>query len=211
MIRYLALIVAVLSLGLPAQAQIETEEVEGFDNPEFQTFLSSEFMDRMRREAIQRSLVLHQPDCMMLPEFEVTGTWPIAAAVMAEGALTPTEGMWRERLVTTACDETETENMVHTFTGEGQRSFLLVRGNTQTDLTTQLALIGEARDVAATHDNARGCDIIRFTNTSVSTRYSATHWMERWRADACGGRVRLDITFNSDAGSATTFSIRLVD
>ncbi len=218
MIRYLALMAAVMSLlGPPAaHAQNMAQEIAGFDNPEFQTFLESDFMERMRRSAIQRSLTLYQIDCLEPPQFQVTDTWPISMVTMTEGALTPTTGVWRERLSSTACEETQTENMVHTFTNEGQRTFLLARGSTEADLATQLALVGEARDAAATHDNARGCDIIHFTDTAVSTRYSDTRWMERWKADACGSPVRLDITFSSEAGlgqtgSETTFSIRVVN
>ena len=62
------------------------------------------------------------------------------------GAALPSQGIWRERLLTTACGETAVENMVHTFTEQGQRSFILVRGTTETDLATQLGLIVEEQE-----------------------------------------------------------------
>lgn len=168
-------------------------------------------MDRMRREAIQRSMALHQPECMMVPEFEVVETIPISDAVMPEGIQIPLEGIWQERLSTTACEETATENMVHAFTDEGQQTFALVRGTTRASLDTQLTLIGEAREIAATHDYAEGCDVIRFSDTHVATQYTESYWEERWDADACGRRVRLDITFTSDAGSVQTYNIHLIN
>lgn len=208
--RFLAL-TAIVAAVMAAPAAAQEGDVAGFDSPEFQAFLGSDYMDRLRRENIQRSMVLHLPECLDLPEFEVVETWPVDPVEMVAGTSLPIRGMWRERLLSSACGESSVENMVHTFTEEGQRTFMLIRGTTRTDLQTQLALIGEAREAAASHDDAEGCDIIRFTNSSILNEYGPTHWGERWQADACGRSVRLDIAFNSVAGSETSYSISLVD
>jgi len=188
-------------------AQDQAPDPEGFEGAPFQAFLESDYAERIRREALQRSMVLHEPACVEVPMFEVTETWPVEPIVMGEGDIAPTEGMWRERISRTACEETATENMVHTFTGEGQRSFLLIRGDTEANLETQLRLINDARDAAAADDNALGCDIIRFTETQVLNRYGNDRWQERWRADACGNDVDLEILFESGPELATTYTI----
>jgi len=208
MIRFVALMAVFLGIaGAPALAQELSGGDEGFDSPTFQSFLGSEYAGRLRREALERSIILHQPACVETPDFEVIGTWPVSPIIMTDGAVAPTEGMWRERLTNTACEETVTENLVHTFTSDGQRTFLLVRGRTEAELETQLTLINDARDVAAADDNARGCDIIRFTDTSVSTRYGDGRWQERWTVNACGEEFDLDILLEAHEGSATTYSI----
>lgn len=209
MIRFLALMAVFLGCAVaPALAQEGARAPEdAFDSPAFQAFLTSEYADRLRREALQRSMILHQPACVEVPRFELLGTWPVTPITISEGDVAPTTGVWRERLISTACEETATENLVHTFTSEGQRTFLLVRGTTEADLDTQLALINEARDVAATDDDARGCDIIRFTDTSIANRYGDGRWLEHWTANACGEDVVLDIMFQPHDGEASTYEI----
>lgn len=209
MIRFLALMAVFLGFAAaPAAAQSADPAPEtAFGSPAFQTFLSSEYADRLRREALQRSMILHQPACVEIPRFEVLGTWPVAPIVISDGDVAPTAGVWRERLVSTACEETATENLVHTFTSEGQRTFLLVRGTTDADLDTQLTLINEARDVAADDENAAGCDIIRFTDTSIANRYGDGRWREHWTANACGEDILLDIMFQPHEGAAPTYEI----
>jgi len=198
-------------LGFAAAAAVaqsaDPAPESAYDSPTFQAFLSSEYADRMRRETLQRSMILHQPSCVDVPAFEVTETWPVAPIIMSEGDIAPTAGVWRERLESVACEERSTENMVHTFTSDGQRTFLLVRGTTDADLDTQLTLINEARDVAAADDNAAGCDIIRFTDTSIANRYSDGRWREHWTASACGEDVELDIMFHPHEGATPTYEI----
>jgi len=190
-----------------AQSAEEAPPADAYESPAFQAFLTSDYANRLRRETLQRSMVLNQPECMEEPTFHVTDSWPVLPIVMYEGDITPTAGVWRERVESTACDETVTENMVHTFTADGERTFLLVRGTTETDLETQFALINDARDAAAADDNAAGCDIIRFTDTSVANRYNDGRWRERWVADACGEEVDLDIVFTPNEGGAATYTI----
>jgi hypothetical protein len=188
-------------------AQEITSPTEGFSSPSFQSFLASDYAQRLRREALTRSIILHDPECVTVPEFEVLDAWAEGPVEIVEGGATPTTAIWRERLSMTACDETAIENMVHTVTEEGQRTFLLVRGRTEASLETQLVLINDARDAAAADDNAFGCDIIRFTDTVVRSRYGAGRWQERWFADACGEEVALDILLEPGLDGATTYTI----
>jgi hypothetical protein len=210
MIRFLALTAVFLGVAAaPALAQEpgQAPTQSAYDTPAFQAFLHSDYANRLRREALQRSMVLNQPECVEEPDFQVTDTWPVTPIIMNDGDIAPTSGMWRERVESTACEETATENMVHTFTADGERTFLLVRGTTEADLETQFAIINDARDAAAADDNASGCDIIRFTDTSVSNRYNDGRWRERWVADACGHEVDLDIVFEPREGQAASYTI----
>jgi len=210
MIRFLALILAVFcASGAPTYAVAQT--VGGFESPQFQTFLASDFMDRIRREALQRSMVLHQPDCMDLPEFEVIDTQPYDEVVMPDGIEIPLSGIWQERLTMSVCGSSATENMVHTFTEEGQRSFALVRGTTAASLETQLALVPEVVEIVLGDRRAEGCDVVRISGSAVTTEYSRSHWLERWNTNVCGTRVRLDIVLSSDTASGQTYSISLVN
>ena len=222
MIRFLALISAVFwlfgaSLAAHAQTEALTESQDtfapndGFESPQFQGFLSSDFMERMRREAIQRSMVLHQPDCLELPIFELVSSDPFDTVVMPSGMELPLQGIWVERVATTACEVSVTENMAHTFTDAGQRTFALVRGTTEADLSTQLSLVPAAIEIANTHEYAQECDIVRVADSHVSTRYTRNRWMERWEGSSCGQTIRLDITLTSSSDSTTTYSIRLID
>lgn len=210
MIRFLALISAVFCL-FAGPAPVLAQEPDDFQSARFQTFLASDFMERMRREAIQRSMILHQPDCLESPVFEVVESRPYSPVHMPEGIDLPLEGIWQEQVVTTACEETATENMAHTFTEAGQRTFALSRGTTEAPLETQLTLVPAAIETANTHDYADDCDIIRVSDTSISTRYTRTRWLERWEMGSCGRTIRLDImiTYNSD--STTTYAITLID
>jgi len=205
MIRILALMA--VGFGLMPLTALAQAPDDGFGAPAFQSFLGSEFADRLRREALQRSIGLHEPGCVEPIDFAVTDTWPVAPVAIGEGDIAPTEGMWRERLAVSVCEEPVIENLVHTFTADGQRTFLLVRGRTEASLPTQLALINDARDVASGDDNGLGCDIIRFTDTHVVTRYGDGRWLERWNADACGEDVDLDILFVPTLDAEPTYSI----
>ena len=213
MIRFLALMAVFLGFAAaPVMAQEALEAPESaYDSPAFQNFLSSEYANRMRRETLERSVILHQPACMEVPTFEVVETWPVEPIIMGEGDIAPTAGMWRERLESTACEETSTENMVHTFTEEGQRTFLLVRGRTEADLDTQLGLINDAREAVANADAASGCDIIRFTDTRVANRYNDGRWREQWEAAACAEDITLDIMFEPQDGGAANYTISLAN
>ena len=208
MIRFLALMavsMAFMASGATAQSW------DAYGTPAFEEFLQGDLVNRLRRETLQRSLSLHQPSCVETPTYEVIDTRPVTPIVMPEGAVVPTEGMWQERLSGSACEEPFVENLVHTFTENGQRTFLLARGRTEATLETQLTLINDTRDVAAGHDNARGCDIIRFTDSMVANRYGATRWMERWTADACGGTIRLEVLFDADDSGRQTYTIRMAN
>ncbi len=208
MIRFLALMAVGLGLTTaPLAAQPAQDESDAYESAAFQAFLESEFANRLRREALQRSMVLHQPGCVEVPTFSVRRTWPVSPIVMSEGDVAPTQGMWRERLSSTACEETVIENVVHTFTGDGQRTFLLVRGRTEASLETQLTLINDARDAAAADDSAMGCDIIRFTDTYVTGSYNDGRWQERWIADACGDEIGLNVLFEPGVGPEPTYTI----
>jgi hypothetical protein len=206
---------AVLAAPATAQTAVDggapTTPQSAYGSPTFQAFLESEFADRLRREALQRSVILHNPACVDVPTYEVLDTWPVTPIVMNEGNIAPTSGMWRERLQSTACDESAVENMVHTFTTEGQRTFLLVRGRTEADLDTQLTLINDARDAAAAADPASGCEIIRFTDTAVANRYNDGRWRERWTADACGEDVDLDVMFEPQEGEPASYEIEIAN
>ncbi len=211
MIRFLALILTLFGLFLVPSTAFAQLNDEGFNAPEFQSFLGSEFMERMRREAIQRSMALHQPECLELPAFELVSSEPYDRIVMPEGIEVPLEGIWVERVRTTACEETVTENMVHTFTDAGQQTFALVRGTTEADLNTQLTLVPAAIEIAETHSYAAECDIIHVADSHVSTRYTRTRWMERWKASSCGETIRLDIMLTTASDSTTTYAIDLID
>jgi len=206
MIRFLALTTLFFGLwGTTAFAQPVV--ADDFESPAFQAFLESDFAVRLRREALERSMILHEPGCVEPMVFDVTRTTQVSPITMGEDSIAPTEGMWQERLSRTACEETVTENVVHTFTAEGQRSFLLVRGRTEASLETQLTLINDARDVAAGHDIAFACDIIRFTDTSVTNDYGDGRRLERWQVDACGEAIDLDVLFNAGSQSEETYTI----
>lgn len=208
-------VMLILSLGFmslsPAFAQGETEAPDAFGTPVFEAFQHGTLMQRLRREAAQQSMTLHQPTCFETPELELLETYPVSEISFVEGAVAPTQGIWRERVFNRSCEETATENFVFAFTSEGQQSFVLPRGRTRAGLDTQLSLVSIAVEMAMQTDAAEGCDVGRIADTYVSEEMNSERWQERWEVTACGERIDLDITFNSATANGTTYEIDVVD
>ncbi len=211
MFRPLMLILAVSLMTASGATSQEPEPVTAYGTDAFNEFLDDYFMRRMRRETVQRSMALHLPECLYAPDLELLETTPLAPIRFAEGAQVPNEGTWQERVFSIACGETSTENMVHSFSSEGQQSFLLVRGRTRADVNTQLSMIDLAVATAMRDDAAEGCDIGRISDTYVTEEYSDGRWQERWEVRTCEHRVDLDITFDPDTDVGTTFAISVVE
>lgn len=209
MIRSFALIAVLLGALAPAASAQSGDDAYG--TPAFEAFLESHLMERLRREAVQRSISLHAPECVTIPELELVGTRPVEPVSMVESAVTPTRGIWQEQIFATFCEETAVENMVHSFSPEGQRTFLLARGRTRAQLETQLGLIGIAIEMAMSDNAAEGCDIGRVADTYVIEEVTDHDWIERWEVQACDRRIDLDIAFDSSSPRGTTFDISVVD
>ncbi len=205
-----AMLVLAIMLGGGA-GSLAQEPSDPIDDTIFREFLNSDYMVRIRREAVQRGMVLHQPDCFETPTLELERTQLLSPMVFAAGRQVPNEGIWQERVFVQACDESAVENMVHAFTNEGQSSYLLARGRTRADVNTQIDLIGAVVEVAMLDDAAEGCDIGRISDTYVSEEYNDSRWLERWEVRACSHRIDVDVMFTTSEDNETTYELSVLN
>lgn len=205
-------VILILAIVLSAQpGAFAQNAANAIDDTIFREFLASDYMQRVRREAAQRSMILHQPECFEIPSLELQETHLLSPMLFAQDAQVPNEGIWQERVVVHACEETAIENMVHAFTGEGQSSYLLARGRTRADVDTQISLIGEVVDAAMADDAAEGCDIAQISDTYVSEVHNDSRWLERWEVRACGRRIDVDVMFTTSRDDETTYELSVLD
>lgn len=209
MYRGVILILLTMLSGGPGAFAQDTSDV--IDDTAFRAFLASDYMQRIRREAVQRSMVLHQPECFEAPALDLQETGLLSPMIFTQGAQVPNQGIWRERVEVLACEETSVENIVHAFTDEGQSSYLLARGRTRSDVNTQIELIGEVVEAAMADDAAEGCDIGRISDTYVSEVHNDARWLERWEVRACGSRIDVDIMFTTSRNDETTYELSVLD
>lgn len=205
-------VILILAIAFSAQPGALAQTADNtIDDTIFREFLASDYMQRIRREAAQRAMVLHQPECFEVPTLELQETQLLSPMLFAQDAQVPNEGIWQERVVVQACEETSIENMVHAFTTEGQSSYLLARGRTRADVNTQINLIGEVIETAMADDAAEGCDIGRISDTYVSEVHNDSRWLERWEVRACTNRIDVDVMFTTSPDDETTYELSVLD